>query len=44
MDSDFPLWREINASNDSGLLVDPLKPLQIAEAIDHLVTHPEDAK
>jgi glycosyltransferase involved in cell wall biosynthesis len=42
--SDFPLWREIIAGNDCGLLMDPLNPAQIAEAIDHLVTHPEDAE
>lgn len=42
--SDFPLWREIVAGNDCGLLVDPLKPEAIAEAIDYLVAHPEDAE
>jgi glycosyltransferase involved in cell wall biosynthesis len=42
--SDFPLWREIIAGNDCGLLVNPLNPAQIAEAIDHLVTHPDDAE
>jgi len=42
--SDFPLWREIIAGNDCGLLVDPLFPEKIAEAIDYLVTHPEDAE
>ena len=42
--SDFPLWRELIAGNDCGLLVDPLSPEKIAEAIDYLVTHPEDAE
>ena len=42
--SDFSLWRDIIAGNDCGLLVDPLSPTQIAEAIDYLVTHPKDAE
>lgn len=41
--SDFPLWRDIVAGNDCGLLVDPLQPSAIAEAIDYLITHPEEA-
>jgi glycosyltransferase involved in cell wall biosynthesis len=42
--SDFTLWRELIAGNNCGLLVDPLSPAQIAEAIDYLVTHPDDAE
>jgi glycosyltransferase involved in cell wall biosynthesis len=42
--SNFPLWREIIHGNDCGLCVDPLVPAQIAQAMDYLVTHPEEAR
>ena len=42
--SDFPLWRKIIESNKCGLLINPLNPSAIAEAIDYLVTHPENAQ
>lgn len=42
--SNFPLWREIVEGNECGLCVDPLDPLAIAQAIDYLVTHPNEAE
>lgn len=42
--SDFPQWREIVDGARCGLLVDPLQPQQIAEAIAYLLTHPTQAE
>ena len=42
--SNFPLWQQIIEGNQCGLCVDPLDPQAIAEAIDYLVTHPEEAE
>jgi glycosyltransferase involved in cell wall biosynthesis len=42
--SNFPLWREIVEGNQCGLCVDPLDPGAIAQAIDYLATHPQDAE
>lgn len=41
--SNFLLWREIIEGDGCGLCVDPLDSHAIAEAIDYLVTHPEEA-
>ena len=42
--SHFSRWKQIIEGNLCGLCVDPLDPKAIAEAIDYLVTHPEEAE
>lgn len=42
--SHFPLWREIVEGNECGLCVDPLDPQAIAQAIDYLATHSQEAE
>lgn len=41
--SNFPLWKEIVEGNECGLTVNPLDPKEIAQAIEYLLTHPEEA-
>ncbi|HEX3375873.1 MAG TPA: glycosyltransferase [Candidatus Acidoferrales bacterium] len=42
--SDFPVWREIVTKARCGLLVNPMKPQEIAQAMEYLLTHPEEAE
>jgi len=42
--SDFPLWREIIKAINAGLLVDPLSPVEIAEAMKRILTNPQAAE
>ncbi len=42
--SDFPRWRSIVRGLDCGLVVDPRDPRAIADAIEYLLLHPEEAE
>lgn len=41
--SHFHLWKRIIEGNECGICVDPLDPEAIAQAIDYLITHPNEA-
>lgn len=41
--SDFPLYREVVEPGRCGLLVDPTRPQGIAEAMELLIQHPQEA-
>lgn len=42
--SDFPLWKDIIEGSNCGLCVNPMKPKEIAAAIDYLHNNPEISK
>lgn len=42
--SNFPLWKEIVESNNCGICVDPLKPDEIAKAIEYLINNLDIAR
>ncbi|CAI3159790.1 D-inositol-3-phosphate glycosyltransferase [Acinetobacter calcoaceticus] len=42
--SEFPLWRSIVNDAQCGVCVDPLKPHEIAKAIDYFINNPDKAR
>lgn len=42
--SDFPMLRDIIERHECGLIVDPMDPIAIAEAMDRILSNPETAE
>ncbi len=42
--SNFPLYREVVEPSRCGLLVDPTQPEEIAQAMEYLIEHPQEAQ
>jgi glycosyltransferase involved in cell wall biosynthesis len=42
--SDFPTWRQFIMEARCGLLVNPLNPREISDAIEYILTHPKEAE
>ncbi|MBS1589311.1 MAG: glycosyltransferase family 4 protein [Bacteroidetes bacterium] len=42
--SDIKLWKEIVEGNNCGICVNPLDPKAIADAIEYILAHPEEAE
>ncbi|HHO42706.1 MAG TPA: glycosyltransferase [Epsilonproteobacteria bacterium] len=42
--SDIKLWKEIIKGNSCGICVNPLDPKEIADAINYLLSHPDEAQ
>ena len=42
--SNFPLWKEIVEGNNCGICINPLEPKEIAQAIEYIITHSNEAK
>ena len=42
--SNFVLWKEIVERNNCGICVNPLEPKEIAQSIEYIITHSNEAK
>lgn len=42
--SNFPIWREIVEGNNCGVCIDPMKPTEIAKAMEYLLSNDSIAK